>query len=227
MLAAASLNYTVAAAAVEKYACMHICNQVTSAMSDSDANSSACKIAQGAAIGKPQDLCWSYFSTVTVAADKLKEGERTVLSANKRAHRILRTCIGCGKTLLSSTVKVGVGHLEECSKVKHKYPGMVSALEADKLREHAKKGVPSCLKRQSGPQTTLDDSFLPVPNQPERHGIMKAMLDMLIMCNMHMAFRVVDSPWFKRFCRYLRAGFVPACQFQWLFTLALHCFLLH
>ena len=176
-------------------------------MSDSDANSSANNSTQGGNIGKPPDLCWAYFSTVAGPPDK--EGKPTVQSANKRAHR---TCNGCGKTLQSCTVVSGVGHLEECTKAKQIYPGMVAALAADKLRKDQKKGAPSRLKRQAGPQPTLDGSFIPVPNQPERHGIMKAMLDMLIMCNI--AFRVVDSPWFRRFCRYLRPGFVPACQFE-------------
>ncbi|DBA74010.1 TPA: hypothetical protein ACH3X1_010834 [Trebouxia sp. C0004] len=51
--------------------------------------------------------------------------------------------------------------------------------------------------------------MIPVPKQEERHGIINALLDMLIMCNI--AFREVDCPWFRRFCRHLRPGFIPAC----------------
>lgn len=171
-------------------------------MSDSDATSSA----KGAAIGKPPDLCWGYYSTLPGPANPL--GIPTVQSANKRAHR---KCNGCGTVLHSCTVVSGTAHLFECAKAKTMYPDMVSTLEDDKLRKLNKKEQGSRLKRSSGTQGSLATHLIPVPAQEERHGIMKALLDMLIMCNI--AFRVVDSPWFRRFCRHLRPGFVPACGF--------------
>ena len=111
-----------------------------------------------------------------------------------RAHR---TCNGGEKTLKDCMVNVGVGHLEECRQAKHPYSGVASALAADRVRKDEKKRPASRLKRQAGPHTTLDGSFHPVPDQPERHGIMirKAMLDMLIMCNMALKICRVRRTW--------------------------------
>jgi len=161
-----------------------------------------------AKIGKPPDLCWSYYSTIPGPPDK--DGNPTVQSANKRAHR---KCSGCQDILKSCTVVAGIAHLKACGKAKKKYPDMVSALEHNKVRKLEKKEAGSSrFKREAEEQSTLAASMVPIPKQEERHGIMKALLDMLIMCNI--AFRVVDSPWFRRFCRYLRPGFIPACQLE-------------
>lgn len=48
---------------------------------------------------------------------------------------------------------------------------------------------------------------IPVPKGQEKHTIMKALLEMLIMCNM--SFGTVNSPWFRKFCWALRPGFKP------------------
>ena len=111
----------------------------------------------------------------------------------------------------SCTVVTGIAHLKACGKAKQKHPGMLSALEHNKVRKLEKKDASSSrFKTEAEEQSTLCASMIVVPKQEEEHGIMNALLDMLIMCNI--AFHVVDSPWFRRFCRYLRPGFIPACQ---------------
>ena len=163
-------------------------------MADSDGSDS---IAGSKTIGKPPDLIWKYFDTVAGPVDKC--GKPTIQVVNNRAHR---KCNGCGKLLKSCTVKAGAEHLNSCAKAKKEFPGMLNELLQDKLRK-ANKG-----KRPA--QSSLDGVAIPIPRDEERENIMRALLDMLIMCGI--AFRVVESPWFKRFCRYLRPDFIPACE---------------
>ncbi len=97
-------------------------------MSDSDVDSKSSGVAK---FGKPPDLCWSYYSTIPGPPDK--DGNPTVQSANKRAHR---KCSGCQEILKSCTVVTGIAHLKACGKAKQKHPGMLSALEGAAAARH-------------------------------------------------------------------------------------------
>ena len=131
-------------------------------MTDSDVESNSSSKGK---IGKPPDLCWSYFSTLPGPPDK--DGNPTVQSANKRAHR---QCSGCQQILKSCTVVAGTAHLKACGKAKQKHPGMLSALEHNKVRKLEKKDASSSrFKREAEEQSTPCASMIPVPKQEERH----------------------------------------------------------
>ena len=79
---------------------------------------------------KPPGLCWSYFNTLSGPPDK--DSNPTVQSAKKRAHR---KCSDCQEIPKSCTVVTGIAYLETCGKDKEKHPGMLSALEHNKLNK--------------------------------------------------------------------------------------------
>ncbi|DBA80534.1 TPA: hypothetical protein ACH3X1_007798 [Trebouxia sp. C0004] len=81
-----------------------------------------------------------------------KDGNPTVQSANTRAHRI---CSGCQEILKSCTVVTGIAHLKACGNAKQKHPGMLSALEHNKVRKLEKKEAGSRFKREAEGQSTL------------------------------------------------------------------------
>ena len=176
-------------------------------MSGSDISSSASK--SGSA-GKPPDKLWQFFDKVL---EENADGQQVAQGSSNRLHRICQ----CGKQLNSCTVKNGEEHLLNCSKALKAFPNLKSIITQNRADKGDAKNPQATLLKRQYEQSLL--GTIPVPKAGEAACINAALLDMLVMCNV--AFNVVQSAWFKRFCAVLRPGFKPHVSHA-----ELHCWLL-